>query len=221
MSESTPSESIYLIELTVITFLTFTSANLLLFKKITVPSKIAEIQDIDQQLKTHAEFVSNCTAIIHAITAFFWGLYIISIHGLHVGRPNNFEESLMLAFSLGYFLSDTCFSLFFHFNGPVMMLHHYLSIAIIGYVLAKGEYSNLAVYSIVIAEASNPFNLLRMILDELGNWKKVSLVCGISFAIIFIYCRLFNQSVSSSKINFPFPSERGFAGNQARYRHHV
>lgn len=221
MHETTPSESIYLMELTVISFLTFTSANFLLFKILPVPTKIDQIEDIELKVKTLAEYASNFTAIVHAIITFFWGLYILSTHGLRTGVPNTFEESLMLAFCLGYFLSDTCFSLFFHYNGPVMMLHHYLTISIIIYVFVKGEYSSLAVYALVLAEASNPFNLLRVILDETGSWHKASLFSGLTFAVVFIYCRLSNESLSVSKADLSFSSKRSFTDNQACCWRHV
>ena len=221
MHEKSPSDSIYLMELTVVSFLTFTSANFLLFKILPVPAKIAQMEDIDQKVKMLAEYASNFCSLIHAIAAFCWGLYILTTHGLRIGVPNIFEENLMLAFCLGYFLSDTLFSLLFHYNGPVMMLHHYLTISIIVYVLVKNQYSGLAVYSLVLAEASNPFNLIRVILDESGSWSKASLLSGLTFAVIFIYCRPANKSLSPAKTDFSIPSKRCRANNQASRWHHV
>jgi len=178
-----------LFELAAFWFVIFFVINLIMIKHFPMPPRIAAKSNPQMQKVIFVNFTSNLPSFIHAVAAFFCGLYIFATHGVRLSGPNLFAEALLLSFSLGYFLNDTILSWIYGHNTAPMMIHHYQVLFVTIYVLAKDEYCSIAIWTLVIAEASNPFNILRVTFEKYNGWETAATITGVAFAVVFTYCR--------------------------------
>jgi hypothetical protein len=184
-----PADFVYIPALIVISILAFLTLDMLLMYFLPMPQKI--LAEPDERLRKSAfvGLVTNAGAMLHAIITFFWGLRIYYSDGLHYTGENLPESVWLLSLSLGYFLSDTVLSWVYGHNNLIMMMHHYVVILVEAYVIVKNEYASIAVYSLVLAEASNPFNIAWNVLQTVEVTPALSYASGFAFALVFIYCR--------------------------------
>lgn len=221
MDRISTMDMVLLFELATFWFIIFFVTNLIMIKHFPMPPRIAAKANPQLRKVIFVNFISNLPSFIHAVIAFVSGLYIFAYHGVRLAGPNLFVEGLLLSFSLGYFLNDTILSWIYGHNTTPMMLHHYQVVFVAIYVLAKDEYGSIAVWTLVIAEASNPFNILRVTFEKYKGCESAATITGIAFAVVFIYCRSPNKDVSTFCNHFAFAGKYSFAFYQDLRRRDV
>ncbi|WAR06584.1 TLCD5-like protein [Mya arenaria] len=127
---------------------------------------------------------------IHAITVILLGLYSVFVLGpwpfdLMGGKSSDFQ-TFVITVSLGYFLLDLSWCLYFRTEGPVMMLHHTLSIVGLSICFGIEMYGIEMVTTITGAEITNPLLQLRWFLKETKQYDtKLGDIVDVAFMVIF------------------------------------
>jgi hypothetical protein len=178
-----------IIGLTVYWLVILLSLNFMLVRLVPMPKKIADDLSGARRKVNFVNFTSNTVSFVHAVVSFVWGISLYLRHGLRFSGTNSFVECMLLSFSLGYFLNDTILSWVYKLNDLPMMIHHYICVFVIVYSLVKDEYSSMIVWALVVAEASNPFNILRVTFEVIEGFQILGTIFSLAFAVIFIYCR--------------------------------
>lgn len=182
-------DDIYHLQLVLIWSLSFLSVNLALLKFYPVPKSVYHALDQRKENVVFAEFVAYFSSFINAVICFFVGLSIILENGLQLTGTNKWNETLLVSFTIGYFVCDTVTGLVYEYNRTLMNLHHLVIILAGIYVLHLGIFGNPMVITLVISELSNVFRTVEMITDKYPEQKHISFVFGICFAVTFIFCR--------------------------------
>jgi hypothetical protein len=60
-----------------------------------------------QANKTHWEYITNYSSIIHAVVVVFWAFFLLDDHGVEFEHVNFKSEMYLIYFSFGYFLTET------------------------------------------------------------------------------------------------------------------
>ncbi|XP_062845244.1 TLC domain-containing protein 5 [Trichomycterus rosablanca] len=131
----------------------------------------------------------NCrlVTLLHGLLIVFLTAYIGFIDGpwpfTHAGSKNTPLQILALLLSLGYFLFDMAWCVYFRAEGLVMMAHHTLSI--LGIVCALGmDESGIEVCAVLFgSEITNPLLQARWFLRQTGRYDSVS---GDAVDLLFI-----------------------------------
>ncbi|XP_051494624.1 TLC domain-containing protein 5 isoform X2 [Apus apus] len=122
----------------------------------------------------HRNYEWSCrlVTLTHGILATCLSAYIGFIDGpwplSHPGSPNTTLQVHVLCLSLGYFLFDLCWCVYFQAEGALMLAHHLVSIVGITASLALGE-SAAEVNAVIFgSEITNPLLQARWFLKEMG-----------------------------------------------------
>jgi len=182
-------DDLYHLQLVLIWSLCFLSINMALLRFYPIPKSVFHALDQKNENVIFAEFISYFSSCINALVCFFFGLSIILDNGVTLWKDNKPNESYLVAFTLGYFLSDTLTGMVYHYNNTLMNLHHVLVLFGGFYVLWIGAYANLLVLAMVIAELSNIFRTIEMIADKYPDQKRIAFGFGLCFAFSFVFCR--------------------------------
>lgn len=182
-------DAIDYIPVILISTLGFIIYDILLCANYPMPFKLEKLENKTERRKFFYEYVTNISSLIHAVVVTVYGIIIISVVGFQHNLVNINEENLLIAFSLGYFISDTFMGVVAGYNDTFMMLHHAFGIFGLGYVLIKQKYSNFVICVFAIAEISNPFIILRKNLDKHRRTEALSTIFGVIFCLSFLVCR--------------------------------
>lgn len=140
-----------------------------------------------------AEWNSRMVAFLHAFLA------CRNIEMNMIKLPFTFEEfgeastsfqNNAIAFSIAYFIFETCYCLYAQTEDYVMMLHHFISLTglIWGYQLKVCGYEVCLL--LWVAEFTNPILQIRWFLRESGYQKKwYAKVNEFLFVVIFVFFR--------------------------------
>lgn len=107
------------------------------------------------------------------------------------GSPNTTLQVYGLCLSLGYFLFDLCWCVYFQTEGALMLAHHLVSIVGIAASLALGE-SAAEVNAVIFgSEITNPLLQARWFLKEMGCYHSLAGdVVDFFFVVLFTGVRI-------------------------------
>lgn len=160
-----------------------------LYRKLSIPYHIRQISNPKEQKQAFWEYIANYVSIIHAISALLMGVYNTMSHGVQLFNPNTYQENLIVAFSLGYFTTDTIIGLIGGFNDSTMIFHHVECILSLWYTLLKGNYACVIIWALTLAELSNPFILARKNIQKHRGYELIADIIGIVFSVLFLVSR--------------------------------
>lgn len=127
------------------------------------------------------KFYSNCTAewscrlvtVLHAIIAVCLAAWCCFIEGpwpfLHPGSSNTRLQVITLCNSIGYFMFDFAWCIYMNTEGPVMLLHHLISILGLSWCIYIDVSAIEMTATIFGAELTNPLLQLRWFLRATGR----------------------------------------------------
>ncbi|XP_059039435.1 TLC domain-containing protein 5 isoform X1 [Mustela lutreola] len=128
------------------------------------------------RLNKHRSFEWSCRLVTftHGILSIGFSAYIGFIDGpwpfTHPGSPNTPLQVHVLCLTLGYFIFDLGWCIYFQSEGPLMLAHHTLSILGIIMALVLGE-SGTEVNAVLFgSEITNPLLQIRWFLRETGRY---------------------------------------------------
>ncbi|XP_038635734.1 TLC domain-containing protein 5 isoform X1 [Scyliorhinus canicula] len=139
----------------------------------------------------------NCrlVSLIHGILIVLLSAYVGFIDGpwpfTHAGSPNTELQIQVLCLSLGYFIFDMCWCIYFQTEGLLMLSHH--SLSILGIVMPLVlEHSAVEVNAVIFgSEVTNPFLQIRWFLRESGCYHTVlGDVVDLLFVLLFFGVRI-------------------------------
>ncbi|NP_001304666.2 transmembrane protein 136 [Gallus gallus] len=145
----------------------------------------------------HRSYEWSCrlVTLTHGILATCLSAYIGFIDGpwplSHPGSPNTTLQVYGLCLSLGYFLFDLCWCVYFQTEGALMLAHHLVSIVGIAASLALGE-SAAEVNAVIFgSEITNPLLQARWFLKEMGCYHSLAGdVVDFFFVVLFTGVRI-------------------------------
>uniref|UniRef100_UPI00398EE6B0 TLC domain-containing protein 5-like n=1 Tax=Pristiophorus japonicus TaxID=55135 RepID=UPI00398EE6B0 len=145
------------------------------------------------QLYSHHRYEWNCrlVALVHGVLIVCLSAYVGFIDGpwpfSHPGSPNTEIQTQVLCLSLGYFIFDMCWCIYFQTEGLVMLCHHSLSILGIVMVLVL-ERSATEVNAVIFgSEVTNPFLQTRWFLRESGCYHTL-LGDAVDLLFVLLFC---------------------------------
>ncbi|KAL2095086.1 hypothetical protein ACEWY4_009805 [Coilia grayii] len=131
----------------------------------------------------------NCRLVtfLHGVVIVLLTAYIAFIDGpwplTHTGTENTPMQVLALLVSLGYFVFDMCWCLYFRTEGPVMLGHHVLTILGMLLTLRLGESGTEACAVIFGSEITNPLLQARWFLKRMARYDSLA---GDAVDLLFI-----------------------------------
>uniref|UniRef100_A0A8C2IHG3 TLC domain containing 5b n=1 Tax=Cyprinus carpio TaxID=7962 RepID=A0A8C2IHG3_CYPCA len=139
----------------------------------------------------------NCrlVTLLHGILIVCVTAYISFIAGpwpfTHPGTENTSLQILALVLSLGYFLFDMAWCVYFRTEGPVMLAHHTMSILGIVLALHLGE-SGIETCAVLFgSEITNPLLQARWFLKRMGRYDSLAGdVVDLLFILLFASVRI-------------------------------
>ncbi|XP_058239823.1 TLC domain-containing protein 5 [Hemibagrus wyckioides] len=128
--------------------------------------------------KRNAEWNCRLITLLHGVLIVLLTAYIGFVDGpwpfTHAGSENTPLQILALLLSLGYFLFDMAWCVYFRTEGPVMLAHHTLSILGIVCALGMGESGIEACAVLFGSEITNPLLQARWFLKQLGRYDSLT-----------------------------------------------
>lgn len=183
-------QDFYLIVTTFLTsFIFFLFLYVSCYRKFSIPHKIGMISDTRERKKVYSEYIGSYISIVHAVSVLLMGIYLLTPNGIVFVKKNSPQETFVIAFSLGYFTMDTVVGLATGFNDSVMVFHHIECLLSLIYGMVKGSYGSVIIWGLVAAELSNPFILIRKVLQQQKNYDALAEIFGIVFAVLFLFTR--------------------------------
>ncbi|XP_067826909.1 TLC domain-containing protein 5 [Heptranchias perlo] len=146
------------------------------------------------QLNSHHRYEWSCrlVTLVHGVLSVCLSAYVGFIDGpwafSHPGSSNTVLQTQVLCLSLGYFIFDMCWCIYFQTEGLVMLSHHSLSILGIVLVLAL-QHSATEVNAVIFgSELTNPLLQTRWFLRESGCHHTL-----LGDAVDFLFVLLFSS----------------------------
>ena len=103
-------------------------------------------------------------------------------------------DNIIISLSWGYFIYDTIQGYRVNIISETMLIHHFVLLIDLPYILFLDKYSLLLFNIYMIGECTNPLLLIHQNFKSLGLiW--LSNIFGYSFCIFFIYFRLFELNL--------------------------
>lgn len=117
-------------------------------------------------------------------------MLLLTLH-LFPGTENTSLQILALVLSLGYFLFDMAWCVYFRTEGPVMLAHHTMSILGIVLALGLGE-SGIETCAVLFgSEITNPLLQARWFLKRIGRYDSLAGdVVDLLFILLFAFVRI-------------------------------
>ncbi|KAL4608650.1 transmembrane protein 136 [Arapaima gigas] len=148
-------------------------------------------------LNTRHGYEWNCrlVTLLHGLLCVCLTAYVGFVDGpwpfTHPGTENTPLQVTTMAISLGYFLFDIGWCVYFRTEGPVMLAHHALSILGIVLALSLGE-SGIETCAVLFgSEVTNPLLQARWFLRRLGCYDSLAGdVVDLLFVALFVLVRI-------------------------------
>ncbi|XP_005988155.1 TLC domain-containing protein 5a [Latimeria chalumnae] len=140
----------------------------------------------------HRGYEWNCrlVTLVHGALIVALSAYVGFVDGpwpfTHPGSPNTPLQVQVLCLSLGYFIFDMSWCIYFRTEGIVMLAHHMLSILGIIMALALEESATEVNAVIFGSELTNPLLQVRWFLREMGRYRGL-----MEDAVDFLFVSLF------------------------------
>ncbi|XP_047246749.1 TLC domain-containing protein 5a isoform X1 [Girardinichthys multiradiatus] len=140
----------------------------------------------------------NCrlVTLVHGIVAICITAYIGYVDGpwpfTHPGTKNTPLQISALVVSLGYFIFDMAWCVYFRTEGPVMLAHHTMSILGILLTLLLGESGIESCAVLFGSEVTNPLLQTRWFLKQTGRYETpLGNAVDVLFVLLFVVMRIF------------------------------
>ncbi|XP_064650848.1 TLC domain-containing protein 5-like isoform X2 [Lineus longissimus] len=170
-----------------------------------------------------SEWHCRWVTMIHAATVTILSGYCGFIDGpwpfTDPGGPNTHWQTITVTVCLGYFIFDLTWCLYNKTEGPVMLLHHILSIFGMTMTLLCGKYGTEMTAAIFGSEISNPFLQMRWFIKETGNYQTwYAEINDALFMSLFGFMRIgVGSYLLYTYLNHPRPDSLGRFGALALY----
>jgi hypothetical protein len=142
-------------------------------------------------------FEWNCRLVttLHAVVSVSLAVYSAFVVGPlpfhYTGKPNSHLTSVILTSSLGYFIFDFIWCVYFNSEEPIILVHHVVSGAALLLGLLLGESGAEITATLAGSEVSNPLLQLRWFLRELGlQHSHIAKINEFAFGVVFLTVRL-------------------------------
>ncbi|NXY87982.1 TM136 protein, partial [Alcedo cyanopectus] len=137
----------------------------------------------------------------------------------HAGSSNTPLQTHVLSLTLGYFLFDLGWCLYFQTEGSLMLFHHTLSICGMILVLGLGQSATEVNAVVFVSEITNPLLQARWFLREMGRYHTLlGEVVDLLFVILFLVLRIGGGAlILYVMVTSPEPSWVLKAGGLAMY----
>ncbi|KAM9733027.1 TLC domain-containing protein 5a isoform 1-T2 [Menidia menidia] len=140
----------------------------------------------------------NCrlVTLVHGILAICITAYIGYVDGpwpfTYPGTKNTPLQISAMMVSLGYFIFDMAWCVYFRTEGPVMLAHHTMSILGILLTLWLGESGIESCAVLFGSEVTNPLLQARWFLKQTGHYRTLlGDVVDVLFVLLFVTMRIF------------------------------
>lgn len=140
----------------------------------------------------------NCrlVTLLHGISAICFTTYIGYVDGPwpfdHPGTLNTPLQISVLVCSLGYFIFDMGWCVYFRTEGPVMLAHHTMTILGILLTLWLGESGIESCAVLFGSEITNPLLQTRWFLKQTGQYETpLGGIVDLLFVVLFVVMRIF------------------------------
>ncbi|XP_060107139.1 TLC domain-containing protein 5-like [Heteronotia binoei] len=142
-----------------------------------------------------SEWSCRLVTLAHGLIVTFLSGYIVLVDGpwplTHTGHPNTALQVCLMCLSLGYFLFDLSWCIFFGSEGDLMLSHHVLSVSGLVLVLLLGESATEVNAVVFVSEITNPLLQARWFLREMGRYPSLAGdVVDILFVALFVGLRI-------------------------------
>ncbi|KAK4886854.1 hypothetical protein RN001_003125 [Aquatica leii] len=145
------------------------------------------------------EFCSRVVTLLHgsAATVFGAGQCFSEVSPWDIpDEPTTFSQGFFLAMSLGYFLMDLLWCLYFQTESALMIGHHIYSCIALMRMLFRGTYGHQATCALGVLEATNPLLQARWFIRAYGMQHTPLFICvELIFIALFILIRIILGSV--------------------------
>lgn len=139
----------------------------------------------------NCRIVTFCHGCVATLLTFTSALVTGPFPFTYVGKPNTPFHVAIIVISVGYFLFDFVWSLWYQTEGVVMLAHHIVSIFGFTYVLYTGMCGCELTAVLGGSEVSNPFLQLRWFMKASGHYRgQPAKLIDWSFVFVFLGVRL-------------------------------
>nr|XP_056716839.1 TLC domain-containing protein 5-like [Euleptes europaea] len=141
------------------------------------------------------EWSCRLVTLAHGLIVTFLSGYIALIDGpwplTHAGHPNTTLQVYVMCLSLGYFVFDLSWCVYFGGEGELMLSHHMLSISGLVTVLLLGRSATEVNAVVFVSEITNPLLQARWFLRETGCYPSLAGdVVDFLFVALFVVLRI-------------------------------
>lgn len=141
------------------------------------------------------EYYSRILTLFHGLYVTIYGVSLCSSSATKVFEQpdavSSYEQSFLLAVSLGYFMQDLLWCLYYQTETRLMVVHHIYSCIALWRLLIKRTSGALAVCGIAGLELTNPFLQARWFLRTYGHRDNAWFIATeIIFMILFFIVRI-------------------------------
>ncbi|XP_062450549.1 TLC domain-containing protein 5-like [Rhea pennata] len=145
----------------------------------------------------HRSYEWSCrlVTLLHGVIVTCLSGYIALLDGpwplTHAGSPNTSLQTHVLSLTLGYFIFDLGWCLYFQTEGDLMLFHHTLSICGMIMVLGLGKSATEVNAVVFVSEITNPLLQTRWFLREIGCYHSIlGEVVDFFFVFLFLVLRI-------------------------------
>lgn len=169
------------------------------------------------------EWSCRLVTLLHGVAVTCLSGYVVLLDGpwplTHAGSPNTPLQIHVLALTLGYFIFDLGWCLYFQTEGDLMLLHHTLSICGMIVVLGLGKSATEVNAVVFVSEITNPLLQARWFLREMGRYHTLlGEVVDFFFVLLFLVLRIAGGAlIMYAMLASPQPSWLLKAGGLAMY----
>ncbi|KAM9656887.1 TLC domain-containing protein 5-like isoform 1-T10 [Morphnus guianensis] len=173
----------------------------------------------------HRSYEWSCrlVTLLHGVIVTCLSGYIALLDGpwplSHAGSPNTSLQIHVLSLTLGYFIFDLGWCLYFQTEGVLMLFHHTLSICGMIMVLGLGKSATEVNAVAFVSEITNPLLQTRWFLREMGCYHTfLGEVVDFFFVFLFLVLRIgVGALILYAMVTSPDPSWLLKAGGLAMY----
>ncbi|GAB0199675.1 POU domain, class 2, transcription factor 3 [Grus japonensis] len=169
------------------------------------------------------EWSCRLVTLLHGVIVTCLSGYVALLDGpwplTHAGSPNTSLQIHVLSLTLGYFIFDLGWCLYFQTEGYLMLFHHTLSICGMIMVLGLGKSATEVNAVVFVSEITNPLLQTRWFLREMGCYHTfLGEVVDFFFVFFFLVLRIGGGAlIMYAMVTSPDPSWLLKAGGLAMY----
>ncbi|XP_009082945.1 PREDICTED: transmembrane protein 136-like [Acanthisitta chloris] len=169
------------------------------------------------------EWSCRLVTLLHGLIVTLLSGYVALLDGpwplTHAGSANTSLQIHVLSLTLGYFLFDLGWCLYFQTEGALMLFHHTLSICGMIMVLGLGKSATEVNAVVFVSEITNPLLQSRWFLREMGCYHTfLGELVDFFFVLLFLVLRIGGGAwIMFAMLTSPEPNWLLKAGGLAMY----